>query len=333
MALLDEILKLLGTNRTRMQWKVRAWKRGWERRRASLANRGAALTYEHKTCPSCGHPAGADETTCTRCGAHMGGMLAHRARRFTALFWAPDTPIVTSLVGISLIATYAVMLLWDHQVGMPHVPGLGGLQPSTLALWRFGSEFSVDIQSGQWWRLITATFLHANLLHLIFNVASLWSVGVYLEDTLGKAKTLALYILLGGASAGFSYLWHTQGGGVGNSVGASGAICGLIGVAIGFSLRHRNAAAHLRGHYVGWAVWIAILGFSSWNIDNAGHVGGLVPGVLLGMIVRRKTATSPGAHRAWIAGALVGVALVIASYAFMAQTPLPDDVMQQIRAD
>jgi len=56
-------------------------------------------------------------------------------------------------------------------------------------------------------------------------------------------------------------------------------------------------------------------------------------GVLLGMLVRRKTATSPGAHRAWIAGALVGVALVIASYAFMAQTPLPDEVLQQIRAD
>jgi rhomboid protease GluP len=331
-ALLDEILKLFGTNRTRMQWKVRAWKRGWERKKASLANRGAALTYQHKTCPSCSHPADASDTVCTRCGAHMGGMLAHRARRFGAMFGTPGAPFVTSLIGISLIATYAAMLLWDHNVGIAKQTGLGGLAPSPLALWRFGSELSTDIQAGQWWRLLTATFLHVNLWHIIFNVASLWSVGVYLEETIGKAKTLALYLLLAIVSAGFSYWWHTHDGGVGNSAGASGAICGLIGVAIGFSLRHRNAARHLRSHYLGWALWIGLLAFSGWNIDNAGHVGGLVPGLLIGLVVRRTTATSHRAHRAWLAGALAGIALVIATYAFMAQTPLPDEVMQQVNA-
>ena len=324
MALLDDILRLLGTNRTRMQWKLRAWQRSWERTKGSLVNRGTALTYEHKTCGSCGHPAGADETTCTRCGAQMGGRLAHRARRMGALFWTPDTPVVTSLIGITLIATYAVMLLWDRQ---QHLASGASFAPSPLALWRFGSELSTDIEAGQWWRVLTATFLHVNVLHLIFNVGSLWSVGVYLEDTLGKAKTLALYLLLAVVSAGFSYWWHTHDGGIGNSAGASGAICGLIGVAIGFSLRHRNAARHLRGHYLGWAVWIAIIGMSGWNIDNAGHVGGLVPGLLLGLVVRRRAATSHRAHRAWLAGAVVGLAAVIASYVLMARTPLPDDVM------
>jgi Na+/proline symporter len=71
---------------------------------------------------------------------------------------------------------------------------------------------------------------------------------------------------------------------------------------------------------------------SGWHIDNAGHIGGLIPGVLLGLVVRRKTATSHRVHRAWIAGAFVGIALVIASYAYMAQSPLPDDVMQQVNA-
>jgi rhomboid protease GluP len=246
--------------------------------------------------------------------------------------WGADTPIVTSLIGISLIATYAVMLMWDHDVGMPHMPGLGGIAPSPLAVWRFGSEYSIDIQDGQWWRLVMSAFLHVNLWHLVFNVASLWSVGVYLEETLGKAKTLALYALLAVVSAGFSYWWHTHDGGVGNSAGASGAICGLIGVAIGFSLRHRNAARHLRAHYLGWALWIGLLSFSGWNIDNAGHVGGLVPGLVLGLVVRRKTATSHRVQQAWLAAALAGIVLVVASYALMAQNPLPDDVMQQINA-
>jgi hypothetical protein len=53
---------------------------------------------------------------------------------------------------------------------------------------------------------------------------------------------------------------------------------------------------------------------------------------LIGLVVRRTTATSNRVHRAWLAGALVGIALVIASYAYMAQNPLPDEIMQQINA-
>jgi membrane associated rhomboid family serine protease len=329
-ALLDDLLKLFGTNRTRMEWKLRAWKRSWERTKSSFTNRSTALTYRHKTCRSCGHPAAADEQVCPRCGAQLGGMLAHRARRLSALVWSPGTPVVTSLVGISLIATYAVMLLWDHQQGLATHPGLGALQPSHLATLRFGSSFSWFIQDGEWWRMVTATFLHGSLMHIIFNVASLWSVGVYLEDTLGRAKTLALYVVLAAVSSAFSFWWHTHDGGVGNSVGASGAICGLIGIAIGFSLRHRNAARHLRNHYLGWAAWIAILGFSGLHIDNAGHIGGLIPGVLLGLVVRRRTATSPTAHRLWIAAALAGVALVVACYVLMAHSPLPVEMMSAV---
>jgi membrane associated rhomboid family serine protease len=328
-ALLDDLLRLLGTNRTRMQWKLRAWQRSWERRKAAFANRKTALTYEHKTCPSCGHPADADEQTCTRCGAHMGGRLTHRARRAAALLWGEDTPVVTSTLAISLIAIYAITIVWGKQVGVASAP----LMPSPLALWRFGSELSIDIQNGQWWRLVTCTFLHVHVLHLIFNVSSLWSVGVYLEDTLGKAKTLALYMLLAVTSSTFSFWWHTRGGGVGNSAGASGAICGLIGVAIGFSARHRNAARHLRGHYMGWAIWILLLAFSGWNIDNAGHIGGLVPGIALGLLVRRPDPTARRANRVWIAAAVAGIALAVASFVMMSQSPLPDDVIEHSQQD
>jgi membrane associated rhomboid family serine protease len=325
-ALLDDILKLLGTNRTRMQWKVRAWQRAWDRRKASFANRKTALTYEHKTCPSCGHPADASEQTCTHCGAHMGGRMTHRARRAAALLWGADTPIVTSALAITLVAIYAITIVWDHKVGVSSPP----MMPSPIALWRFGSETSLDIQDGQWWRLVTCTFLHVHLLHLFFNVSSLWSVGVYLEDILGKAKTLALYMLLAVASTAFSFWWHTRDGGIGNSAGASGAICGLIGVAIGFSLRHRNAARHLRSHYVGWAVWILLLAFSGWNIDNAGHIGGLVPGIALGLVVRRRSVTTRRAHQLWTAAAILGIALVVTTFVLMAQSPLPDEVFANL---
>lgn len=290
MALLDDILKLLGTNRTRVQWKVRAWKRGWERRKAALANRTSA-------------PA-----------------PTQRARRFAQLLWSDETPMVTTLLVVSCVLVYALVLVWQNQVGLASSKNLA---PHTYALWRWGSEFSPDIlEKGEWWRCITAVFLHGSLLHLIMNMLSLWTVGVYLEDTLGKAKTLALYLFLGLCASAFSLWWHTRGGGIGNSVGASGAICGLIGVAVGFSSRHRNAARHLQEHYVGWAIWIVIIGFSGMNIDNAGHVGGFVPGFLLGLVVRRRRVTGVVAHRLWIAGAVLALAATIAAFVMMANSPL-----------
>ena len=119
MALLDDILRLLGTNRTRMQWKLRAWQRAWERRKAAFANRTAAPTVQH------------------------------RARRAAALLWGADTPVVTSALAISFVTIYAITIVWGKQIGVAAPP----MMPSSLALWRFGSEYSIDIQAGQWWRL------------------------------------------------------------------------------------------------------------------------------------------------------------------------------------
>jgi len=291
--LLDDILRLLGTNRTRVAWKLRAWKRGWEKRKATLANRTAAPRS------------------------------TQRARRLVGLLWADDTPVVAGVLVLACVLVYALVLVWQNRVGLASSRNLA---PHTYALWRFGSEFSPDIlDKGQWWRLITATFLHGGLLHIAMNMLSLWSVATYLEETLGKAKTFALYFLLGATGSLFSLWWHTRAGGIGNSVGASGAICGLIGVAVGFSVRHRNAARHLQAHYVGWAMWIVIIGLSNWNIDNAGHVGGFVPGFLLGLVVRRRASTGKLAHRLWIAGAVAGIAGVIACFVLMANAPLTND--------
>ncbi len=312
MALLDTVLELFGTNRTRMQWKLRAWQRSWERRKASLGNRTRALRYEHQTCPSCGHPASADEKLCTRCGDALGAMV-----------WEPNTPVVATLLCASIAVVYVVMLLWSRQQGLDRF----SLMPNPLALMRFGSLSSWNVETGQWWRLSTSTFLHIDLLHLLFNILSLWSVATYLEEVIGKVKTLTLYLALGVTASLVSYAWHVTRFGVGNSVGASGAICGLIGVAIGFSLRRRNIARHLIGRYLGWAAWIGILGLSSWNIDNAAHFGGLVPGLLLGLVVRRRSETSGRARRRWTAAALIAIAATLACFLIASATPLPDELL------
>jgi rhomboid protease GluP len=176
-------------------------------------------------------------------------------------------------------------------------------------------------------------FLHVDVLHLIFNLMSLWSVATYLEEVLGKSKTLALYLGLGIAASAVSYLWHTYTPPfASSSAGASGAICGLIGVAVGFSLRKRNVARHLTSRYAGWVVWILILGLSGWRIDNAGHIGGLVPGVLVGLLVRRRSDTSGPMRRVWLTAALVLFAVVAAMIVIAAGQRLPAGMIDAIRA-
>lgn len=326
MALLDDILKLLGTNRTRVQWKLRAWRRAWDRKVASFENRTQAVSYQHQACPRCSHPAGADETTCTRCGEPLGGALAHRARRIAALVWPEGVPVVPTVLVAAIAALYATMLLWGTRTGLSQ--GFA-IAPHPASFTRFGDLDTTLVQYGEWWRLSTSTFLHVHPLHLVFNVLSLFSVARYLEEELGTAKTLALYLGLGLAASAVSFLWHAYTWPyAGKSAGASGAICGLIGVAIGFSLRRRNVARHLRGHYIGWAIWIAVLGMSSWNIDNAGHFGGLVPGVLVGLLVRRRVETQATARRVWLYAALALVGVTTATLVIAAGQPLPDDLLQ-----
>lgn len=329
MALLDDVLKALGTNRTRMQWKFRAWKRAWERRVGSVKNRAQVLSYEHQTCPRCSHPAGADEKVCTRCGEELGGRIAHRARRIGGMLWPQGAPVIATVMIAAIGALYATTVVWGTKVGLSE--GLA-LSPHALAFTRFGDLDTQLVQQGEWWRLSTSTFLHVNVLHIIFNVMSLFSVAKYLEEVLGKAKTLALYLGLGLVASAVSFAYHAYTFPYfGKSAGASGAICGLIGVAIGFSLRKRNVQRHLRGHYIGWAVWIAVIGLSSWNIDNAGHFGGLVPGLVIGLLVRRRADTGPTARRVWLYAALVLVSVTVATMVIASGQRIPDEVLEASR--
>lgn len=325
MAALDRILELLGTNRTRMQWKLRAWRRAWDRRVGTVKNRAQAIRYAHQACPRCTHPAAADEKTCTRCGEPLPGLIEQRVRRTFGVLWDPETPVVATLLTCAIAAIYVVSLLWGSRTGL--TTGFSW-SPHPLALDRFGALSTAEIEAGQWWRLSTSTFLHIDVIHLAFNLLSLWSVAIYLEDTISKSKTMALYLGLGLVASAVSYLWNANTAPYfGASAGASGAVCGLIGVCLGFALRRRNVARHLRSHYIAWAIWIAVIGLSPWPIDNAGHVGGFVPGLVLGLVVRRRSETGGTARRVWTCAAAVLIAVTVAALVVASQHRVPEALM------
>jgi rhomboid protease GluP len=173
------------------------------------------------------------------------------------------------------------------------------------ALRFLGAEFLPDILNMQLWRLVTATFLHAGILHLAFNMWALYSVGPYVEKFYGKRKLFLVYILtgIGGSllSLAFDFFgfWSSQGtqAGFAVSVGASGAIFGLIGLLLGQRYRKNNYAAELNiDTYQLWLVVIYnfLLGFglniggSGININNWAHLGGLFSGFLFGLFLDHK---------------------------------------------
>jgi rhomboid protease GluP len=176
-------------------------------------------------------------------------------------------PATIALIGIILIAFTLETLL--------PIPLTAMFANAAAEVWR-----------GEVWRLVTAMFLHAGLLHLTVNVFSLFMLGRLYEQMFGTRRFLVIYFVSGLAASLASVVWST---GL-PSVGASGAIFGVLGAFI-FSIRRSPL---WRNHPVGrslvaQAIFNMILNIIlTWTvpqIDKAGHVGGLVCGLLLGAIL------------------------------------------------
>lgn len=155
------------------------------------------------------------------------------------------------------------------------------------------------VADGQWWRLVTATFLHFGWLHLAFNMLALLQLGTVVEAALGRARFLVLYLLAGVAGTTASYVLgplNLQ------AAGASGAIFGLFGAAYVLERRRGGGAA---GQYLVLIVVNLVLTFSIPNIDIRGHLGGLVMGALAALVL---VAVPAGPRRSVLQGA--GLALL-----------------------
>jgi rhomboid protease GluP len=144
-----------------------------------------------------------------------------------------------------------------------------------------GAKFNQLIDQGQVWRLITATFLHGGLLHLVLNMYALKIIGSEVEYVYGKIKYIIIYVCSALGGSIFSYFFN----GDSISVGASGAIFGLFGAMLifGFTNRAKIGKAYMMNILKVIGVNI-LLGVTISSIDNAGHLGGLLVGAIVAII-------------------------------------------------
>lgn len=160
------------------------------------------------------------------------------------------------------------------------VDGAGVFSPKGTELLRWGANFGPLTLTGDVWRAFTCNFIHVGVFHLIMNMYALIFIGLWLEPMIGTKRMLLSYILTGLCSAAAGLFMH----GEQISAGASGAIFGLYGIVPAFLLAHRVEKEQRRALLISIPVFIGynLLNGINDNIDNAGHVGGLLSGFLLG---------------------------------------------------
>ena len=146
----------------------------------------------------------------------------------------------------------------------------------------YGAKENNLIIQGQYWRFVTPIFLHANLLHIALNMLNLVVLGVFLERLVGHIRFILIYLVTGIVSIIASFYFMPQE----ISVGASGAIFGLVGAYSIFVFMHRRAFRNGGIPALLWLIVVIVgnlsIGFFVPNVDNYAHVGGLLTGCLLG---------------------------------------------------
>jgi rhomboid protease GluP len=295
------------------QWRLERW------RKAIFGSFGGDQQPRPKLCPSCGSLVGINATRCHNCGTNLRFSLAAVSKGLAGVFGG-NAPVTTILLVANLIVfgiEFMAMAAQGKAGGLTILWGMGG-EP----IYRLGASNPYSIFfAHQWWRLITAMFLHGGLIHIGFNLMVFMDFGPALEELYGSAKYLFFYVACGVCGFLLSAFFGN------NSIGASGAILGLFGLLLAVTSKRGGAyMRELRSRLIGSVVFLFIFGFVMSGIDNYAHLGGLAAGFVFGKISVDRQPVSPGEKKVAQLLAFIAAIAVIASFALMFwhyRDPLP----------
>lgn len=291
------------------QWQRlrKAWGLSW-------GTEGNSPNSSVRMCPHCRALIDRDASVCPFCGERAGPVRARGGTstpgRVLGVIPVPTT--ATSVVVVATLAIYAIswyMTQNSEAAQLYGAPAMGGISGDVLV--RLGAK-APYIWAGQWWRLVTAVFLHAGLLHIGMNMWCLVDLGPEVESLFCATKFTVLYLATGVAGFMLSLWWSP----FGVSVGASGAILGLIGILIGASFHHGHLGRDYRRQLWRWVIYIAIFGIF-FSIDNAAHFGGLISGLALGYFVPEGEPATRPSENLWNTLAVLCVLIIAGSFVLM----------------
>jgi len=258
------------------------------------------------SCSECGRPICAECMTPApvgqRCPEHSG--RPQGARRVSSgvrrsAFEGTGAVVTKALVAINVV----IYLITAAQGGGLNAPG-GRLFTDWVL-------YGPAVANGDWWRLFTSAFLHASLIHIGFNMYFLWFVGSAVEQAMGRGRFILIYVVsaLAGSAGALVFTPTTP------TVGASGALFGLLGAALILE-RQRNYV--LGGSAMALIVINLILSFTLSNISVGGHIGGLIGGILCTLVLSKFGRGHAAYSRVglWGIAGVVGVGLLSLAVAY-----------------
>ncbi len=201
----------------------------------------------------------------------------------TELF-EPVKKSINIVIVAATVIVFFVMQMWEKSITQGEFYG-----NTTRFLLEHGALFGPSIRSGEWYRLLTHLFLHGDIWHLGNNMLILFCLGNALEHYVGKYSYAAIYFFSGILAGLGSVVYNTDST---VSIGASGAVFGVVGAMAWLVLRNRGQLEGFTGSRMVLFVLMSIYaGFVDQGVDNAAHIAGLIAGFILAVLIYRKPKT------------------------------------------
>jgi rhomboid protease GluP len=248
-------------------------------------------------CPNCRKLISSSETKCPFCGTtRPGSWYKHNA--WTLGFRDPRQ-FVKYIIAVN-VGMYILTILFNPRAAGLSMNPLTFLSPSDSSLFLLGATGTIPIERyHRFWTLISANFLHGGILHIFFNMAALYQLAAIVIREYGVYRMFAIYILSGILGFWVSYL-----AGVAFTIGASASVCGLIGAILYYGKSRGGVYGKALYKQVAmWVVFIFIFGIMVPGINNWGHGGGILAGIILGFLLGYQDKKRENLYHKMLAGA------------------------------
>jgi len=231
-------------------------------------------------CPSCGSLVGVRDDRCYTCGRANPGMwgFAPLLRQL-----GNDFGFVPFVVGASATVYLLTLLMSGNEIDLVGGGFFSFLAPSQRALLLFGASGAYPVfVFGAWWTILSASWLHGNLLHIVFNMMWVRDLGPAVVDIIGAPRTVIIYVVSGvsgfllSSAAGYVRLPIPIFHGAPLTVGASASIFGLLGALVHYG--RKSGSSYIHGQAVNYAVILFVMGLIMPGVDNTAHAGGFIGG-------------------------------------------------------
>lgn len=265
-----------------------------------------------RRCTSCGYETPIESPECVHCGVPDSAIrveaqpITVSEQSFLQTLLTRSTPFTMMLIGAN-IGIFVLMCL---------AGGFAVTSVDPLVLLGFGAkQNNLIVEQHQYWRLITSIFIHIGIIHLLLNNYALWIIGQEIERIYGSARFVTLYLATGIVGSIGSFIFNPQA----TSAGASGSIFGLFGVMAAFAFRYRKEipeflSRDIKRRVIPIIFINLVFGFSVRIVDNSAHIGGLLSGIALALVVPYMRPNERITPMVWRTLQVICCALILVSF-------------------